>query len=250
MAARPRRQTPSPTEPVSELRRVPIRECGEPLIDLAEAGPRVRFAEHHVAFRYHPARAARQGLVQRLERAADSLPKGLSLLIVEGWRDPHIQKRMWLAAYDRFRREQPDWTEARLKRHTNRFSAPLDIRVPAPHLTGGAVDLHLLDQRGQPLDLTSPYDAFDQRAARFDLPVLSAAARRNRAMLKEILESVDITNYPLEFWHWSFGDPGWAYRGGHSHAVYGETRPEGWELHPEDAEDGPLPLMDAPDQAD
>ena len=85
---------------------------------------------------------------------------------------------------------------------------------------------------------------------RFDLPGLSAEARGNRTLLQESLESVGITNYPSEFWHWSFGDPGWAYRGGHSHAIYGETRPDGWGLHPEDAEDGPLPLMDAPDQAD
>ena len=32
-----------------------------------------------------------------------------------------------------------------------------------------------------------------------------------------------LTNYPSEYWHWSYGDQGWAYRTGANQALYGVT---------------------------
>lgn len=30
-----------------------------------------------------------------------------------------------------------------------------------------------------------------------------------------------LTNFRGEWWHWSYGEPGWALRGGHPTALYG-----------------------------
>jgi D-alanyl-D-alanine dipeptidase len=103
----------------------------------------------------------------------------------------------------------------------NRCSAPPDGPAPAPHTTGGAVDLWLCDAAGQPLDLAAPYAADDPQSYRFDARGLSPQARRRRTLLRAVLEAQGLTNYAWEYWHWSYGDSGWAYRGGHPAAIYG-----------------------------
>src|SRR5438128_745373 len=95
-------------------------------------------------------------LEQALEQMGSrcrALPAGLTLEIVEGWRSPDVQQMMYETTYRDFRRQHPDWSEAVLRRATNRFSAPADPRVPPPHTTGGAVDLNLLGPDGTPVDM-------------------------------------------------------------------------------------------------
>ena len=47
------------------------------------------------------------------------------------------------------------------------------------------------------------------------------------------MSSTGLTNYPSEYWHWSYGDQGWAYRGGHPAALYGMIEPPGWTTQPD-----------------
>ncbi|HEU4751805.1 MAG TPA: M15 family metallopeptidase, partial [Armatimonadota bacterium] len=176
-------------------------------------------------------RLVRLSVARMLAAAAESLPPGLRLAVVEGWRPPQIQREMHQATRRRLRLEHPEWSEARLAEEAERFSAPMDAAVPPPHTTGGAVDVHLVDEAGQVLDFQSPYGLLDSRAAPADAPGLSAEAERNRAVLRAVLDGTGLTNYPSEWWHWSYGDQGWAYRGGHAEALYGAIEPEGLEGH-------------------
>jgi D-alanyl-D-alanine dipeptidase len=146
----------------------------------------------------------------------------------------------------RLRAEHPAWTEAALTRVASRYSAPPHDRVPPPHVTGGAVDLMLADCAGAELDHCSPYDPGDPRCFPFDAPGLSEEARRVRAILAHALLSSGLTNYPTEFWHWSYGDQGWAYRGGHDHAIYGAIAPPGFLADPTEDVDDPLAFIAAP----
>lgn len=231
-------------EPVSHLRRVPIEECGEPLIEFL---PHPRIFQERPRFNYRRETLARQSVVEFLWRAAEALPKGYSLGIVEGWRPPHIQRRMYEWGYRRFKAKYPDWTESRLKRLTSQFTAPMDLRVPPPHTTGGAVDVMLGDENGVALDHTSPFAMRDHRIYRFDAKGLSDTARRHRDILAEAFASGKMTNYPSEYWHWTYGDQGWAYRGGHATALYGATSPPGWVPSNEDDTDEPLTFVLDPD---
>jgi D-alanyl-D-alanine dipeptidase len=141
---------------------------------------------------------------------------------VEGFRTLEAQRLQHEANRRIFETMFPDMAPDRLQALLEDFSAPPDVpAVPPPHSTGGAMDLHLLDERGEMVDLISPF-TMEQTVdvGAWDAPV-SEAARRNRDILKAILESEGITNYPGEFWHWSYGDQGWAHRGGHPHALYG-----------------------------
>ncbi len=235
---------PSPSEPVTQLRHVRIVECGEELVDFLEFCPSLLLDRPR--FNYHRETLLRRSLAERLCEANQRLPHGCRLAIVEGWRPPHIQRRMYRTVWNRFVENHPDWSETQLRRTVNRYTAPMNARVPPPHSTGGAVDLLLADAEGKVLDHQSPFELYDLRAAGFDAPDLSDKARRTRDILAEALTAVGITNYPSEYWHWSYGDQGWAYRGGHPHALYAAIEPPDWKPAPEDNIDTPLTMIDAP----
>jgi len=222
-----RAAAPSPEEPVSEMRRVPTRDNGEPLVSLDEAGPSLYWVPRHPVFDYTRFQLARQSVVRMLADAASRLPAGVRLGVVEGWRPPEIQRRMHEETRRRLRSEHSEWSAGYLSRVANRFSAPMDRRAPPPHTTGGAVDVHLCDANGEPLDFASPYTLLDPRQAPAQARGLSPEAERNRALLREAMLAAGFTNYPSEWWHWSYGDQGWAYRGGHPCAFYAAIEPEG-----------------------
>lgn len=215
----------SPDEPASAMRGIPIREIGEPLVDLLTPGSRLFWVSRHPVFAYERFRLLRSGAAKRLAQAAEALPAGLRLAVVEGWRHPEIQRQMHAATRVRFQTQHPEWTPRQISRAANRFSAPMERRVPPPHTTGGAVDVHLVDETGAQLDFYSPYAMLDGKSAPAFAAGLSAEAERNRATLREAMLSSGFTNYPAEWWHWSYGDQAWAYRGGHPEALYGAIEP-------------------------
>ena len=234
---------PSPAEPVSELRHISIVECGEELIDFLEFCPSLILDRPR--FNYRRETILRRTVAEKLCRANESLPSGLCFAVVEGWRPPHIQRRMYQAIWNRFAALHPDWSEMRLKRLVNRYSAPMSSRVPPPHTTGAAVDLVLADESGRVLDHTTPFDPYNPACFALNAPGLSETARRTRRILADALLAAGLTNYPSEYWHWSYGDQGWAYRGGHPHAVYSAITPAGWTPAPEDDTDSPLQFLES-----
>lgn len=234
----------SPAEPITDLRRVPIREGGEPLVDFLKACPQIRLDRPR--FNYRRETLVRERVADAINQAVPKLPKGYHLAIVEGWRPIHIQRRMYLGIWQRFRERHPDWSDTKLKRVVNRFTAPYDSpKVPPPHSTGGAIDMILVREDGSPHDHTTPFDRFDPHCYAMDAEGLSAEARRTRDILCEAFAETVLTNYPSEYWHWSFGDQGWAYRGGHEAAIYGPVVPDNYTPHAPDVSDEPLRLLDA-----
>lgn len=205
--------------------RVPIHENGEPLVDFPGLSPRLRFAERHPVYNFARVHLARRRVAEMLAEAAERLPSGLTLTVVEAWRSPAVQRQMYAAVEREFREKHPDWPPTVLRRVVNRFSAPPDHRVPPPHCTGGAVDLELTSPDGERLDVTSPYPQAGREAAATDARGLSPIARRNRELLIATLTAVGFTNYPAEWWHWEYGTPGWALRSGQPAAIYGLIEP-------------------------
>jgi len=233
----------SKAEPVTELRRVKIHESGEPLVDFLELCSDLRMDRPR--FNYRRETVMRRGAAERLCRANQTLLKqDLRIQIIEGWRPPFIQRRMYRAIWKQFQEKYPDKSENALKRIVNQFSAPMSPHSPPPHTTGGAMDLALCTLDGTPLDMQSPYEATDHASFPFDAPRLSDEARRHRALLADALAEQGITNYPSEFWHYSYGDQGWAYRGGHEVAIYGAIEPPGWKPHAADVSDEALEFVD------
>ena len=230
---------PSKAEPVTELRRIKIVDNGEPLVDFLKLCTELRLDRPR--FNYRRETLLRRTPAEMLRAAnLDLIRKGYRIQVVEGWRAPMIQKRMYASAWERFKILHPEWSDTKLRRTVNQFTAPMNSRVPPPHTTGGAMDLALTDFDGNALDVTSPYQPRDYKGFFFDAPSLTSEARHHRDLLAGALLGQGLTNYPSEYWHWSYGDQGWAYRGSHDNALYGAITPEAWTPAPEDVSDSPL----------
>ncbi len=220
------------------MRKIPIIECGEPLVNFMEFCPDLIWDRPR--FDYRREQLVRKSVAEKLCAANSSLPKGFKLAIIEGWRAPLIQKRMYEAAEARYRELYPGASERSLRRIVNQFTAPMDKKGPPPHTTGGAVDLVLARTDGALMDHISPYSDRDPASFAFHAKGLSDRARETRDILASALLPTGMTNYPSEYWHWTYGDQGWAYRGGHPHAIYSPITPEGWAPDPRDVVDKPL----------
>lgn len=207
-------------EPLEDLIPIPIEDNGEPLVDVFAVCPQLAWAPKSPRFDFPRSGLCRTSLAGMLAQAQDALPKGLRLQIIGVFRPFEIQKLMYEAARHEMRLQHPDWEEEFLTSYLNVFSAPPIWDTPPPHTTGGAVDLTIVDEKGARLDMVSPYEMGWDSAPTY-MAGLSSEARNNRHLLIEVLTSAGLTNFRGEWWHWSYGEPGWALRGGHPAALYG-----------------------------
>jgi D-alanyl-D-alanine dipeptidase len=203
-------------EPIRALNRIVERENGEPLVDMADVCPSVRVIRPQVI------PYVRRTVAEMCERASALLPKGYHLGLVEGWRPIERQQRiydfMWGCAKEAF----PNRDEIALRRTVCRWVAPTDQKAPPGHCTGAAVDVWLVDDEGEVIDVTAPFDRF--HAAPTYSYGLSEDAQRNRTILVEAMLEVGFSNCRDEWWHYSYGDAGWAVRFAKPECFYGLAR--------------------------
>jgi D-alanyl-D-alanine dipeptidase len=202
-------------EPIHLLNRVREQENNEPLVDVREVAPSLRIIRPQVI------PYVRKSVAEMCERACQTLPEGVFLGLVEGWRPIERQQRiydhMWRFAVEAF----PHRNHAALRRTVCRWVAPTNQKAPPGHCTGAAVDVWLVDADNEVLDVSSPYDRF--HAAPTYVLDLSETAQKNRTILVETMLSVGFSNCRDEWWHYSYGDAGWAVRLGLSECVYGKA---------------------------
>jgi D-alanyl-D-alanine dipeptidase len=203
----------SPREPgIGRLCRVPTVENGEPLVDLCRECPTLAVTACPTF--------ARASIARMLNAAQALLPEGLTLRVSTALRTLEQQAEGYWAHFKKLKEQHPDWPPAILRREANKFWHPPDTRAVPGHCTGGAVDVTLLGPDGEPLDMISP-----RRESRDTTPTYSAelteTARANRALLIRVMTKAGFSNCYDEWWHWSYGDAGWACRLGMPHAVYG-----------------------------
>jgi D-alanyl-D-alanine dipeptidase len=78
------------------------------------------------------------------------------------------------------------------------------IAKQSSHSRGSAVDLTLVDsQTGKALDMGSAFDYFDD-LSNTESTRVNEEQRKNRMLLKELMESRGFKNYSQEWWHYSF----------------------------------------------
>jgi D-alanyl-D-alanine dipeptidase len=207
-------------ESLARLRRIQIEDCGEPLVDLLEHCPGLRFRGEHPRFDVPVGHWARQTVAEMLRRVMEILPSGLTLEALDAFRPISVQRRTYRCLLEELRTEHPQWSRATLIRYANRFVAPPDARTPPPHSTGGAIDVRVLTPDGSPLEMNAPFDAGRKSAPTF-VRGLSSETMRNRRILWDAMSEAGFTNYLGEWWHWSYGEPGWALRTERATAIYG-----------------------------
>ena len=207
-------------EPISALNRVPLRECGEPLVDVRRQCAGLRVSRRCIPF-------LRVTVAGMLALAKASLPAGLNLWVRTALRTIEMQRDLYQRRFRELQQHHPDWPYATLRRATNRHFAPADQKAPPGHCTGAAVDVWLLAPSGRPAALTSPVSMWEGAATWQE--GLTPAAQANRAVLYEAMMGAGFSNCDEEFWHYSYGDAAWAVRTGADHCIYGlALPPEEW----------------------
>jgi len=78
------------------------------------------------------------------------------------------------------------------------------IAARSGHSRGSTVDL-TLTKDGDPLDMGTPFDFFDE-LSHTENPAITGEAMANRMLLKEIMESAGFSNYVNEWWHYTLKD--------------------------------------------
>jgi zinc D-Ala-D-Ala dipeptidase len=125
-------------------------------------------------------------VAEALTRAAQALTARdatAKLVILDCYRPIYVQKRMFALVND------PVWV-----------AQPKGPRYGG-HNRAVAIDL-TIEKNGVPLDMGSPFDAFDDRSEH-NSPKVSEAARANRAMLRELMIGNGFRPYDAEWWHFS-----------------------------------------------
>jgi zinc D-Ala-D-Ala dipeptidase len=213
--ADPRTQQPMPrlVQPAG-WRDIPIDPVDEPLVAVADLGPRVMEDPRYFAMGLPgslPRCWVREGLGQRLVRAAETLPDGLVLLVWDGWRSIETQAALFEAYVDDLSLQYPDLGRAELEQVARPYVTPPDPghHAPPPHLTGGAVDLTLATADGDELDLGTGFDAFVPEAGAVALEDIDMPARGNRRLLFHALTAQGLSAYVEEWWHFDFGNQFW-----------------------------------------
>ncbi|MGH6967563.1 MAG: D-alanyl-D-alanine dipeptidase [Stellaceae bacterium] len=121
-----------------------------------------------------------------LARAVDlTKPLGLRLKIFDAFRPSEAQWALW-----NFR---PD----------PEFLA--DPRKGSPHSRGVAVDLTLIDARGQALDMGTGFDAFTP-LSHHGSTTIPEGAQRNRFLLLGLMSAAGWDFYQNEWWHYQLFD--------------------------------------------
>ena len=140
----------------------------------------------------------RKSVAVMLKNAQSRLPPHFELKVVSGFRNETEQ----LALHEKFGNTQQVATES-------------------GHTTGGAVDV-ILVYCGKEVDCGSPYLEFKAKTPTWSRE-LSYSQRRNRFILYNAMTSAGFVNYPLEWWHFCYGDKMYAAYKFEKKAFYGKT---------------------------
>ena len=177
----------------------------------------------------------RKSVATRLAAVDQKLRRcGLRLHVHDAIRPAEVQRYFhdeWM--YARVREKLPGASHEQTIAEVEKYwAAPtLSEDRPAPHSTGGAVDLTIcLARSAEPLYMGSIFDDatalahtdyFEQsRSDSFS----DAEARNNRRLIFWLMTEAGFANHPNEWWHFSWGDQMWARLSGAPAAFFGPAK--------------------------
>ncbi|WGV27692.1 M15 family metallopeptidase [Halotia branconii] len=210
---------------------IPIVECGELLVKIplelfAVESPHP-YQKLGAPYGEHSPYYLRQSVVDHLIQAQNylhSLVPNWQIQIFDAYRPVAVQQFMVDYSFKEVIQQQK-LTEADLSTNQRQdiwqtvyeiWAVPsLDVQTPPPHSTGAAVDVTLVNDRGQIVNMGSPIDELSQRShpdyyANSSHPK-AQQYHTNRQLLREVMLKAGFQRNPREWWHFSYGDQMWAW---------------------------------------
>ncbi|RYL95019.1 hypothetical protein EWI07_03050 [Sporolactobacillus sp. THM7-4] len=195
-----------------------LRRQDEPLVSLTGVSPKIKIYPSYYLQKM-PGTSQdlflREEVARKIVQTAEQLPDGLFLVLIDGWRSFETQRFIYERTIRQFR--AAGYSENRIQKEITDFVAcpSKDPVRPAPHYSGGAIDLTLADDHDW-IDMGTGFDDFTERAhldffeGKTGLSDLERLARDHRRFLRDRMEGAGFTHYPTEWWHYSYGDRAWA----------------------------------------
>lgn len=201
---------------------IKIKECGEPLVDIKKLCPDLIIDLDAQRMEKEKTAYLRETVAKMVCQAKDYLPEDMTFVIQDAWRPQHVQEEIfrWFVKY--FSKKYPSWPEPKIIREVKKYVAPSKGKYASGHLSGGAADLRLW-RNGRRVPMKSS-KLSSQENAKSHQPKLPAYIQRNRQIMFEALEKAGLSNYPKEYWHWSYGDIWWAKINKRKVAIYGVVK--------------------------
>jgi D-alanyl-D-alanine dipeptidase len=160
----------------------------------------------------------RESVAKRLAKAQSYLPKGLHLKIESSYRPLSVQIKIQKQFLREVKRRNPKISDEQANLEVDKWVANPKKVIP-PHSTGGAIDLTIVSDKGEELDMGSSDDSMTPKS--WTNARISKLARKNRNILIYVMSRAGFANYKREWWHWSYGEWGWAYANNRKSAIYG-----------------------------
>ena len=196
-----------------------VKDNKEPLVDIRKACPEILIgnASKRIFKKYGP--LVRKTVAKILNKAQKTLPKGMELVVDSAWRPSWYQRKIFENSVKKFSKLYPKWNRKRTLREVNKYVASWKGKYASGHMAGGAVDVRIIKNSRRLLMTTKKLSY--QEAAKTYSKKIPNYLRKNRQILVEALARAGFSNYPHEFWHWSYGDYWWAKRKKKKVAIYG-----------------------------
>jgi D-alanyl-D-alanine dipeptidase len=207
-------------ESFRKLHLIPIQESNEPLLDIKKYCPEI-FIKVWGERKQEKTFYARKSVVEKLKLVQKFLPKGYFLRVTDAYRPIKMQEKYHRKIYLRLKRKFPTYSERKIKILQNTLVYPPKLGTP-PHSTGGALDVTLTKDSkiGRGIAMNNRKIPKHEQNKIFSKKV-SHGIRKNREILYQAMKKASFSNYSNEWWHWSWGDRGWAMREDKKYAIYG-----------------------------
>lgn len=183
------------------ISRVVVEETNEPLILLKETA-HIKIGPHCFGC------LLRKKVAERLVLAANNLPSGYVIVLMEGFRPLKRQKELWDIEFKKIKEQNPNLSQAELERRTRLFVAS-PKNGAGGHQTGAAIDITLGDENGRELFLGTKIHEFSPKTKTASKNV-TLQEKKLRKILLNSMSAAGFVNYPGEWWHFSYGDRLWA----------------------------------------
>ena len=192
--------------PKKIINKVRVKECGEKLVIVDDK-------KIIIDKRMKKPVYLRESIYLKLCELDKMIKKdGYKIKLYDAYRSLEEQKKSWEKRIAETRKLYPDVSEDEVIRITTlKVANPTD--GVGGHQTGGAIDITLVDKNGYELDMGSHYEEHIEQTKSYSKN-LSEEQAKNRKYLFDKMKELDFVNFPMEWWHFSYGDKMWgAYKG-------------------------------------
>ncbi len=211
--------------------KITIEECHEPLVPIPLKEFAVEFPHPYeklgAPYGGRSPYYLRQGVLEALivaQQELQNLLPGGKIKIFDAYRPVEVQQFMVDHTFTEVLRERNLKLENLLPQNQQEIWQEVykiwaipsyDMRTPPPHSTGAAIDITLINSKGEELNMGSQIDELSVRS-QADYYAQSSNSQEqqyhyNREILHQSMSRAGFKRHKDEWWHFSMGDQMWAW---------------------------------------